>query len=358
MVRFEDYQPVDFPADGFGGKKVTYVDELQFIPISDEAVRLTSVEGGEYDFADFVPVDEYIRLKDHPTIQALPSVPRAWFAFQFNKRAGVMSDVKIREAFLTALDMGPILASGYGDEAFWRLDPSIMLKEQIWWSDVGKEKYNKDIVGDSLIIHHMVKNKLEVEKRVKELLEIVGLSSKSIDRYPHEFSGGQRKRIDIARALALNPKFIICDEPVSALDVSIQAQIIHLLEDLQKEFELTYLFIAHNLSVVKNISDRVAVMYLGKIVELAPVTELYNYPKHPDTEALMAAVPIPDPTIRRHVILLKGDIPSSINPPNGCSFHIRCQYAKKICSQEEPELVDINNNKHYVACHLAKKYTI
>lgn len=163
MVRFEDYQPVAFPADGFGGKKVAYVDEIQFIPISDEAVRLTSVEGGEYDFADFVPADEYNRLKDHPTIQALPSAPRAWFAFQFNKRAGIMSAVKMREAFLTALDMGPILAAGYGDEAFWRLDPSIMLKEQVWWSDVGKEKYNQ---GD-------------IEK-AKKLLEEAGYKGEEI----------------------------------------------------------------------------------------------------------------------------------------------------------------------------------
>ena len=163
MVRFEDYKPVEFPANGFGGKKVAYVNELQFIPISDEAVRLTSVEGGEYDFADFIPVDEFDRLKDHPDIQALPSVPRAWFAFQFNKRAGIMSEVKMREAFLTALDMGPILAAGYGDEAFWRLDPSIMLKEQIWWSDVGKEKYNQ---GD-------------IEK-AKKLLEEAGYKGEKI----------------------------------------------------------------------------------------------------------------------------------------------------------------------------------
>ncbi|GAI35282.1 unnamed protein product, partial [marine sediment metagenome] len=158
-----DYKPVELPANGFGGKKVAYVDEIQFIPISDEAVRLTSVEGGEYDFADFVPVDEFNRLKDHPDIQALPSAPRAWFAFQFNKRAGIMSEMKMREAFLTALDMGPILAAGYGDEAFWRLDPSIMLKEQIWWSDVGKEKYNQ---GD-------------IEK-AKKLLEEAGYKGEEI----------------------------------------------------------------------------------------------------------------------------------------------------------------------------------
>jgi len=143
MVRFEEYQPVEVPANGFGGKKVAYVDEIQFIPISDEAVRLNSVEGGEYDFADFIPADEYNRLKELPDIQTLPSAPRAWFSFQFNKRAGIMSDVKMRQAFLAALNMGPILSAGYGDEAFWRLDPSIMLKEQAWWSEVGKEKYNQ-----------------------------------------------------------------------------------------------------------------------------------------------------------------------------------------------------------------------
>lgn len=207
-----------------------------------------------------------------------------------------------------------------------------------------------DIIGEPLEIHNVAKGAAKT-KRVTELLEVVGLSAFHARRYPHEFSGGQRQRIGIARALALNPKLIVCDEPVSALDVSIQSQILNLLEDLQKEFGLTYLFIAHGLSVVKHVSDRVGVMYLGKLVELAEADELYHNPRHPYTEALMSAIPIPNPELRRERIVLQGDVPSPVNPPKGCRFHTRCPIAEDICREVEPEFMNIGND-HWVACHL------
>jgi oligopeptide transport system ATP-binding protein len=206
------------------------------------------------------------------------------------------------------------------------------------------------IIGEPLEIHKIAKG-AEKEERVASLLEKVGLRAEDMRKYPHEFSGGQRQRIGIARALALNPKLIVCDEPVSALDVSIQAQVINLLDDLQKELGLSYLFIAHNLNVVEHISDRVAVMYLGKIVELASDTDLYSNPQHPYTEALLSAVPIPDPTVKKMRIILEGDVPSPINPPSGCHFHTRCPYKEKICEEVEPEFKDIGGG-HWVACHL------
>jgi oligopeptide transport system ATP-binding protein len=209
------------------------------------------------------------------------------------------------------------------------------------------------IVGEPLEIHKIAKGRAK-EESVANILEKVGLRPEHMRRYPHEFSGGQRQRIGIARALALNPKLIIGDEPVSALDVSIQAQVINLLEDLQQEFNLTYLIIAHDLSVVEHIGDRVAVMYLGKIVELATDRELYQNPSHPYTEALLSAVPRPDPAIKKQRIILPGDVPSPINPPSGCRFHTRCLYAKADCKTVEPELQDIGGG-HFVACHYWKE---
>jgi peptide/nickel transport system ATP-binding protein len=209
-----------------------------------------------------------------------------------------------------------------------------------------------DIVGEPLVVHHVGRGR-EIRERVAELLEAVGLNPQYMKRYPHEFSGGQRQRIGIARALALEPKLIIADEPVSALDVSIQAQVLNLLEDLQKQFGLTYLFIAHDLSVVKHISDRVAVMYLGKIVEMASTDDLFADPKHPYTEALMSAVPVPDPDFQMERIILQGDVPSPVNPPSGCYFHPRCSYAKEICSQAAPEFRDLGG-EHFATCHFAE----
>ena len=214
-----------------------------------------------------------------------------------------------------------------------------------------------NIIGEPLVVHGLVDNKAEYRERVASLLQNVGLNPYMADRFPHEFSGGQRQRIGVARALSVSPKFIVADEPVSALDVSIQAQIVNLLEDLQDEFKLTYLFIAHDLSVVRHISDRVGVMYLGHIVEMADRNEIYVNPSHPYTKALLSAVPIPDPVVdsQRERVLLTGEVPSPLNPPTGCVFHPRCPIATEDCAQVTPELREVEPN-HFSACIRADGY--
>jgi oligopeptide/dipeptide ABC transporter ATP-binding protein len=237
-----------------------------------------------------------------------------------------------------------------------RKDAQIIFQDP--YSSLNPRKTVSQIVGDPLRENKMASH-TGATKRVLELLDIVGLSPEHINRFPHEFSGGQRQRIGIARAIAMNPRFIVCDEPVSALDVSIQAQIINLLEDLQKEFNLTYLFIAHNFSVVKHISKRIAVMYLGKIAELSDNETVYDHPIHPYTQFLLSAIPIPDPdrTRAKKRMILEGEIPSPIDLPPGCFFHPRCPHCQEICQVEVPELKDYGNGKvHYSACHFAKKF--
>ena len=232
------------------------------------------------------------------------------------------------------------------------LRPRMQMIFQDPYASLNPRKRVAQTVGDPMRLHGFASSRREVRERVQELLERVGLNPEHYNRFPHEFSGGQRQRIGVARALALNPTVVIADEPVSALDVSIQAQIINLLEDLQGELGLTYVFVAHDLGVVRHVADRIAVMYLGKIVEIGPAKEVYSRPIHPYTVALLSAVPIPDPQAEaaRHQVVLEGDVPSPANPPSACRFHTRCPRATEICSEVEPQLVDFGDG-HWAACH-------
>ena len=236
-------------------------------------------------------------------------------------------------------------------DALRRLRREVQIIFQDPYASLNPRMTVEAIIGEALIIHRLTRSPAAYRDRIVELLETVGLNADHLRRYPHEFSGGQRQRIGIARALAVSPKLIVCDEPVSALDVSIQAQVINLLEDLQDKFALTYLFIAHDLSVVEHISDRVAVMYLGRIVEIAPARELYRNPRHPYTTALLSAVPIPKPGLKRTRIRFTGDVPNPLRPPAGCPFHPRCPQAIERCKVERPVFRPVGNN-HSAACHL------
>ncbi len=250
--------------------------------------------------------------------------------------------------------------SGLKGASLRRMRRQIQLVMQDPYTSLDPRMTVGDLIGEPFEIHAEVAPKGDRRRKVQELLEVVGLSPEHINRYPHQFSGGQRQRIGIARALALRPEIIVCDEPVSALDVSIQAQVMNLLDRLQKEFGLAYVFIAHDLSVVRHLSDRVAVMYLGSIVEIGTEDQIYERPTHPYTQALLSAVPVPDPTVRqrKQIIRLTGDVPSPANPPSGCRFRTRCWKAQEKCAQEAPPLIERPGTDHPSACHFAEERTI
>lgn len=259
---------------------------------------------------------------------------------------------------LTPATEGKILYNGkdiltYNPHQLRQLRREMQIIFQDPYSSLNPRMTVSELIAEPLVVNKVMKNRNQLKERVKELMETVGLAARLENAYPHELDGGRRQRIGVARALSVNPKFIVCDEPVSALDVSIQSQVLNLLKDLQEQYQLTYLFISHDLSVVKYVSDRIAVMYLGRIVEIATKDELYNNPQHPYTKALLSAIPIPDVDNKMKREILTGDVPSPLNPPAGCYFHTRCRYASERCSAECPKLHDIGNG-HMVSCHLCE----
>ena len=315
-----------FPAGGFGKKKrfVQAVDDVSFTIDEGETLGLVGESGCG-------------KTTTGRTILRLYEPTKGKIVYN----GDVLFDSETR----TAVDMKP-----------YRRQMQIVFQDP--YASLDPRMTVGDIVGEAIDIHNLASSKEERRERIVSLLEQVGLNSEHANRYPHEFSGGQRQRVGIARALAVNPKFIVCDEPISALDVSIQAQVVNMFEDLQQEMGLTYLFIAHDLSVVKHISNRIGVMYLGKLVELADSNELIFHNVHPYTRSLISAIPIADPKIARASkrIVLEGDVPSPLNPPSGCRFRTRCPYATELCAQQEPEFKEIGKG-HFAACHHLDRVT-
>ncbi|MQA02288.1 MAG: dipeptide ABC transporter ATP-binding protein [Streptosporangiales bacterium] len=322
------------------------------------------------DLVKHFPLTQGVVVKR--TIGSVQAVDGVSFDLRHGETLGVVGESGCGKStmakLLMALEKPTSGSIMYRDQDIAKLRPSQMRRIRRQIQMVFQDPYTSlnprmtvgDIVGEAYEIHPEVAPKQDRRKRVQDLLDVVGLNPDHINRYPHQFSGGQRQRIGIARGLALRPEIMICDEPVSALDVSVQAQVMNLLESLQDEFNLSYIFIAHDLSVVRHISDRIAVMYLGKIVEIGDHEQIYEGPTHPYTQALLSAVPVPDPTMRgkREEIVLEGDVPSPANPPSGCRFRTRCWKAESICAEQEPELVERSDSPHPSACHFAKQREI
>jgi oligopeptide transport system ATP-binding protein len=325
-----------------------------------------AAESGETPLLEVRHVKKYFPIRSgvlQREVAAVHAVDDVSFAVREGETLGLVGEsgcgkstlgrtiVRLLEPTAGEIVFGGTHIEHLGTRKMRPLRSEIQMVFQDPYASLNPRKRVGTIVSDPMKIHNLG-SRAEQKKRVVDILETVGLSPEHYNRFPHEFSGGQRQRIGIARALALRPKLIIADEPVSALDVSIQSQMLNLLDDLQNEFQLTYLFIAHDLGVVRHVSDRIAVMYLGKIVELSPAEELYTRPIMPYSEALLSAVPIPDPDLaeKRERIVLEGDVPSPINPPSGCRFHPRCRYATEVCKELEPPLVDYGNG-HLAACH-------